>query len=121
MNDTDSTLQSLKDRVGSFTAERDWTQFHDLKNLSMAIATEAAEIMEHFRWVPNVEANQLMSIPDSADAIQQEVADVLLLLAEFANVAKIDLMAAAERKLAINESRYPVCKSKGTATKYNKL
>ncbi len=121
MKDVDSTLQDLKDRVENFTAERDWTQFHDLKNLSMAIATEAAEIMEHFRWIPNVEANHLMSIPDSADAISQEVADVLLLLTEFANVANIDLMDAAERKLAINESRYPVDKSKGNATKSNTL
>lgn len=121
MNDTDSSLRDLKDRIKQFTDERDWQQFHDLKNLSMALAIEAAELMEHFRWVTNADASAVMNDAEAAAAIREEVADVLLFLTQFANVANIDLLEAAEKKLAINSVRYPVDKSKGVATKYDKL
>jgi dCTP diphosphatase len=121
MNDSASTLEELKQRMKQFADDRDWQQFHDLKNLSMALAIEAAELMEHFRWVANTNANALMSDADVAAAIRQEAADVLLLLVQFANVAGIDLMAAAQAKLALNEVRYPIDKSRGVATKYDKL
>lgn len=121
MNDSASTLEELKQRMKQFADDRDWQQFHDLKNLSMALAIEAAELMEHFRWVANTNANALMSDADVAAAIRQEAADVLLLLVQFANVAGIDLMAAAQAKLALNEVRYPIEKSRGVATKYDKL
>ena len=107
----------MKKRIQQFTDEREWQQFHDLKNLSMALAIEAAELMEHFRWVANTDASAVMNHVETAAAIRQEVADVLLLLTQFANVANIDLMDAAEKKLAINETRYPVEKCKGVATK----
>jgi dCTP diphosphatase len=121
MNDHDSKFDELKTAIQRFSEQREWQQFHDLKNLSMALAIEAAELMEHFRWVTNSDANALMNSQETADAIRQEAADVLLLLAQFANVAGIDLLDAAEKKLAINESRYPVDKCKGIATKYDKL
>lgn len=121
MNDTTSALQELKQRMRQFADDRDWQQFHDLKNLSMALAIEAAELMEHFRWVANTDANAVMNNAESAAAIRQEVADVLLLLVQFANIAGIDLMAAAEAKIDFNEVRYPVEKCKGVATKYDKL
>ena len=120
MNDEATTLHELKARVRLFGEERDWQQFHDLKNLSMAIAIEAAELMEHFRWIANTEANAVMNETTSAAEICEEVADVLLLLTQFANVANIDLMDSAEKKLAVNAARYPVEKFKGMATKYNK-
>jgi len=121
MNDIDTPLGELKTHMRQFANERDWQQFHDLKNLSMAVAIEAAELMEHFRWVTNSDANLLMNETDTAIAIRQEVADVLMLLVQFANVAGIDLMAAAEAKIALNETRYPIDKCKGVATKYDKL
>jgi len=87
----------------------------------MAPAIEVAELMKHFRWVANSDANAMMSDADVAAAIREEVADVLLLLTQFANVARMDLMDAAEKKLSLNEDRYPVDKCKGIATKYDKL
>jgi dCTP diphosphatase len=120
MNDDDSTLSELKARTRQFSDERDWQQFHDLKNLSMAIAIEAAELMEHFRWIGNTEANALMSNTAVAAEIREEVADILLLVAQFANVADIDLMDSAAKKLVVNAARYPVAEFKGSATKYNK-
>lgn len=121
MNDASAALDELKQRMRQFADDRDWQQFHDLKNLSMALAIEAAELMEHFRWVANTDANAVMNDAESAAAIRQEAADVLLLLVQFANVAGIDLMAAADAKLALNQVRYPVEKCKGVATKYDKL
>ncbi|MEM6690177.1 MAG: nucleotide pyrophosphohydrolase [Planctomycetota bacterium] len=121
LKDAETPLKELKDRIQRFTDERDWHQFHDLKNLSMALAIEAGELMEHFRWVANTEAQSVMKNPGSAVEIREELADVLLFVVQFANVANIDLMEAAERKLAINAERYPISKSKGVATKYNKL
>jgi dCTP diphosphatase len=121
MNDNESVLFDLKQQIAKFTNEREWGRFHDLKNLSMALAIEVAELMEHFRWVTNADANALMDDADTAAAIREEAADVLLLLTQFANIAGIDLMDAAEKKLSLNELRYPVDKCKGIATKYDKL
>ena len=121
LNDADTPLQSLKEKIQDFTDERDWRQFHDLKNLSMALSIEAGELMEHFRWVANTNSAKQMDDPVAAAAIREELADVLLFIVQFANVAGIDLMQAAEKKLALNAERYPVGKSKGVATKYDKL
>ncbi len=121
MNEANSTLQDLKNRIRQFTEERDWNQFHDLKNLSMALTIEAAELMEHFRWVAITDANAVMNHAETAAAIREEVADVLLLLTQFASIANIDLMDAAEKKLSINALRYPIEKCKGVSMKYNKL
>src|SRR5215203_5117981 len=95
MNDASATIDSLKDQMRRFVAERDWEQFHDLKNLSMAIAVEAGELMDHFRWVKNTEANAVMTDADAATAVRHEAADVFLLLLEFAIIARIDLAGAA--------------------------
>ena len=119
MNDGETTLAQLKQCVRQFTEERDWRQFHDLKNLSMALTIEAGELMEHFRWLPNTEANAAMNDEEVAAAIREEVADVLLFLIQFANIAGIDLSNAAEEKLAINAKRYPIDKFKGVSKKYD--
>jgi dCTP diphosphatase len=121
MNDVTTPLNELKTQMRQFAEDRDWQQFHDLKNLSMAIAIEAAELMEHFRWIANADANALLNDTPTAIAVGEEAADVLLLLVQFANVAGIDLMATAEAKIAVNETRYPIDKSKGVATKYDRL
>jgi dCTP diphosphatase len=115
MADDATTIGDLRREMGAFVAERDWEQFHDLKNLSMAIAVEAAELMEIFRWVENRRAGEAMQSAGSAAAVRQEVADVLLLLLSFANAAGIDLADAAREKLEINRGRYPVEASRGRA------
>jgi NTP pyrophosphatase (non-canonical NTP hydrolase) len=118
MNDASATVDALKDQMRRFVAERDWEQFHDLKNLSMAIAVEAGELMDHFRWVRNTEANAVLREPEAAAAVRQEVADVFLLLLEFAIIAKIDLASAALDKLEINRRRYPVESARGNSRKH---
>jgi dCTP diphosphatase len=119
--DARTTLQDIKDTIARFTAERDWQQFHSAKNVAMALVSEAAELMAHFRWTGPDQDAAALGDPQSLREIRHEVADVMLLLAEFANVAGIDIAAAVEEKMEINSQRYPLEKSRGTARKYNRL
>ncbi len=119
--DRETTLQDLKEEIARFTAKRDWQQFHSPKNLAMALVSEAAELMAHFRWAADGGDGAILADPVSVRAVRLEVADVLLLLAEFANVAGIDMSQAVAEKMAINEDRYSVEKSRGTSQKYDRL
>jgi NTP pyrophosphatase (non-canonical NTP hydrolase) len=116
-----SDIARLQEQILAFTAERDWQQFHDPKNLAMAVAVEAGELMDHFRWVPNAESHRALDDARTRAGVEEEAADVMILLLEFAAVAKIDITAAVERKLAKNAARYPVALSKGNATKHDRL
>jgi NTP pyrophosphatase (non-canonical NTP hydrolase) len=116
-----SDIARLQEQILAFAAERDWQQFHDPKNLAMAVAVEAGELMDHFRWVPNAESRRALDDSETRSGVEEEAADVMILLLEFAAVANIDLKAAVERKLAKNAQRYPVALSKGNATKHDRL
>ncbi|MGA2068868.1 MAG: nucleotide pyrophosphohydrolase [Thermoguttaceae bacterium] len=120
-SDADTTLGDIKEAIAGFTSRRDWQPFHTPKNLAMAVASEAAELMAHFRWTDDAAAAAILGDADSARAIRHEAADVLVLLAELANVAGIDLARAVAEKMALNEDRYPVEKARGTAAKYDRL
>ena len=115
MNDAETTLQDVKDSIARFTAERDWQQFHSAKNVVMALVSEAAELMAHFRWNEHGQDAAVLGNAQSLREIRHEVADVLLLLAEFANVAGIDMAQAVQEKMEINAQRCSVEKSRGTA------
>lgn len=113
------TLNELRDAQRAFAAERDWDRFHTPKNLAMALAGEAGEVIEHFQWLTAEESAALPA--EVADAVALELADVLLYLVRLADVLGIDLAEAAARKLAINALRYPVERARGKADKYDKL
>jgi NTP pyrophosphatase (non-canonical NTP hydrolase) len=116
---TTGTLETLRIRLAQFAAERDWDQFHNPKNLAMAVAGEAGELVEHFQWL---DFEQAQNLPRATrDEVALECADVLLFLLRLCDRLDIDLGAAAEKKLALNAKKYPVEKSRGRATKYNKL
>ena len=119
MTRTPDTLEHLRERLAAFAAERDWDQFHNPKNLAMALAGEAGELVEHFQWLTFDEAANLP--PATRDEVALECADVLLFLLRLADKLDIDLAAAAEKKLKLNALKYPVEKSRGKATKYDKL
>jgi NTP pyrophosphatase (non-canonical NTP hydrolase) len=113
------SLAQLRAHLDAFAVERDWTQFHNPKNLAMALAGEAGEIIEHFQWLT---AEQAANLPaDTREAVALECADVLLFLVRLADRLDIDLIAAANRKIAINAERYPVEKARGRADKYDRL
>jgi NTP pyrophosphatase (non-canonical NTP hydrolase) len=116
-SDRETTLAELKTAVMEFVAERDWERFHSPKNLSMALAAEAAELMEHFLWdTPEASAERA-----SRDGVADELADIVIYAIEFANIAGIDLSAAIEAKMRKNALKYPVEKARGNALKYTEL
>ena len=120
-HDQDTTLATLKAKVLAFAQERDWEQFHTPKNLSMALAAEAAELMEHFLWTESTASLARAQDPKRAQRIREELADVLIYTLEFANMTGIDLTEAVVEKMAQNARKYPVEKAKGRADKYDEL
>ncbi len=116
MNDRETTLQQLKEQVENFVRERDWEQFHTPKNLSMSIAIEAAELMEHFQWLT---VEQSKDLPDSAlHDIGEELADIVIYSLSMANALNLDLAQTVKAKMAKNISKYPSDKVRGKAHKY---
>ena len=119
--DATTTITELKSRVLAFARERDWEQFHSPKNLSMALAAEAGELMEHFLWTDAGASLDRSREPVRRGKIEEELADVVIYSLEFANITGIDLAAAIETKLAANAEKYPVEKSRGLSEKYTEL
>ena len=97
--------------------ERDWAQFHSPKNLAMALVAEAGELVEQFQWLTEAQSADLT--PEKLEAVRLEMADVFIYLARLADVLGVDLLAAADDKLAINERRYPAERVRGHARKYD--
>ena len=106
MSDKTTTIDQLKQLVQAFVDERDWRQFHTPKNLSMSIAIEAAELMEHFQWVASPEREDEIAKHDR-EAIAEELADVLCYALSFANAMNIDVADALRDKLKKNADKYP--------------
>ena len=109
----------MSGRIRAFRDARDWAQFHGPKELAVAIAAEAGELLQHFVWQ---DAGQsALRVEERRDAVADEVADVAILLFEFADGMGLDLAAAMRAKLERNEVRYPVEKARGSNRKYNEL
>ena len=108
-------LDELKQRLREFARERDWEQFHSPKNLSMALIVEAAELVEHFQWLTEPQSRALE--PDQREAVEQELADVFIYLVRLADLLGMDLLDAAERKIALNAKKYPADLVRGRADK----
>ena len=108
-------LDSLRERLRAFALARDWGQFHSPKNLACALSVEAAELLEHFQWMTEEQSRT----PDDAQRaeIAHEAADVLLYLIQLADQLGIDLLAAADRKMALNGEKYPVATARGNSRK----
>jgi NTP pyrophosphatase (non-canonical NTP hydrolase) len=121
LTDADTTMAELRARVLAFVRERDWEQFHSPKNLSMALAAESGELMEHFLWAESSASLAAARDPKKRPAIEAEVADVVIYALEFANICGIDLAKAIETKMAANAKKYPVEKARGRADKYTEL
>ena len=119
--DATTTIAELKACVLAFTRARDWEQFHSPKNLSMALAAEAGELMEHFLWTDAAGSLDRTREATRRQKIEEEIADVVIYSLEFANVTGIDLAAAIEAKLAANAQKYPVEKARGRSEKYTEL
>jgi len=119
--DSATTVAELKTRVLAFARERDWEQFHSPKNLSMALAAEAGELMEHFLWATNEQSRAVAADAAKRGKIADELADVVIYALEFANATGLDVATAIEAKMAANAKKYPVEKARGRADKYTEL
>lgn len=112
-------LDALRAKLEQFAVDRDWNQFHSPKNLSMALAVEAAELMEEFQWLTEEQSKQLT--PEKLAKVKEEIADVFNYLIRLSSKLDIDIIAAAHEKIAKNEIKYPVDKARGNARKYTEL
>lgn len=121
LRDADIRLAELKERVLAFAREREWEQFHSPKNLSMALAAEAGELMENFLWVSTEDSRATARDPRRREAIEHEIADIIIYALQFANQTDIDLASAIARKMALNARKYPVEKARGRSDKYTEL
>jgi len=110
-------LRELKARVRAFVAERDWDRFHSPKNLAMALSVEASELVELFQWLTEEESAALDA--DRRRRVAEELADVLWFLVRLADRLDVDLLEAAERKIAANAAKYPADRVRGNAKKYD--
>ena len=112
-------FNDLRDVICAFAQARDWEQFHTPKNLVMALSVETAELMEHFQWLTAAQSASLSA--KNKEEVAQEIGDVLIYLTRLADVLGIDPLQAAFDKIESNAVKYPVDKSKGNNTKYDKL
>jgi dCTP diphosphatase len=114
-----TSIEALTAEIRHFRDARDWLQFHNPKELAVAITAEAGELLQHFVW-QNPEQSERRVVDRRAE-IESEIADVAILLFELADNCGIDIAAAIRAKLARNEDRYPVDKARGSNRKYNEL
>ena len=108
-----SELKKLEDLLVQFRDERDWEQFHNPKDLAVALSIEANELLETFLWKKAEDAN--------VEKVKEELADVLAYSLLIAHHYNLDVAQIINDKVAKNAEKYPIEKSKGTATKYNEL
>ena len=113
-------LNQIQVDLAKFARDRDWDQFHSVRNLSLALMGEVGELAELLQWIDD---NDVSKFLDSGghDRLGEELADILFYLVRLADVAGIDLSSAVKTKLKENSVKYPVEKSKGNAKKYNEL
>lgn len=116
MNDETTTVQQLREMIDEFVSQRDWHRFHAPKNLSMALAIEAAELMEHFQWL-DVEQSRSDHAALDREAIADELADVVCYALALTNSLQMDLATAMRRKMEKNRRKYPADEYFGRAKK----
>jgi dCTP diphosphatase len=112
-------LDGLKRALRDFAREREWGQFHSPKNLAAALCVEAGELLEHFQWLSEADSRTLAV--DKKVAVSQELADVFIYLLQLSDHLGIDLVEAAQSKMAANAKKYPVALAKGSMRKYTEL
>ena len=110
------TLENLQKQLATFRDERNWSQFHNPKNLAMALSVEVAELCEHFQWLTAEQSASLTH--EQQQDVAFEMADVLNYLLLLADQLDVDILATAQAKIKLNEQRYPAEQAHGSAAKY---
>ena len=113
MSDSETTVSDLREVVATFVNERDWKTFHTPKNLTMALAIEVAELMEHFQWLTPEASRAVATDPKRLAAVREELADVCCYVLAIANELEIDVSQAMTDKMVKNRLKYPVEEFRG--------
>lgn len=108
-----TTVNELREMIRQFVVERDWQKFHSPKNLSMALAIEAAELMEHFQWISIEASRDIRSQPEILAEVAEELADVLCYALAIANELDVDISQAMQAKMVKNRAKYPIDEFRG--------
>ncbi len=119
--DSDTTIKDLKEIVRAFCEERDWSQFHNPKDLAIGMATESSELLQIFRFKTPEESAALISEDVTGKHIKEELSDILYFVLRFAQMNNIDLSSELESKIKKNAEKYPLDKSTGSNKKYDEL
>ncbi len=112
-------LDAIRKKIVAFRNERDWAQFHDPKNLAEALSIEAGELLENFLWKTTEQSRNLTA--EELKNVKEELADIFIFLTYLSEECKIDLLKEVEKKIALNDAKYPVEKAKGSNRKYTAL
>jgi dCTP diphosphatase len=118
MNDQETTIDQLKRLVLEFSQARDWEQFHNPKDLALALVCEVGELLEHFRYRTNEGIASRLNQPEINQQVAHEVADCLWLILRIAEVCHIDLATSLREKLSLADAKYPVELSRGRPDKH---
>ena len=110
----------LLSKINQFSEERNWAQFHSIKNLAMALSVEVAELLEIYQWKTELESNDLEDTELQIKA-KEEIADIFIYLLRISSKLNIDLEKAVNEKMALNEIKYPIEKSLGNSKKYTEF
>ncbi len=112
-------LSKIQQKILEFRNSRDWAQFHDPKNLAEAISIEAGELLENFLWKTIGQSKNLSE--EELKKVKEEIADIFIFLTYLCHEFKIDLLKEVDKKISLNDAKYPVEKAKGSAKKYSEL
>ena len=111
-------VKYIQNKLSDFAKKRDWEKFHNLKNLAISINIESSELLEIFQWDDNQKVDEKLKKKQFRERISDEVADVLLYLLRFSQIANLDLEKICLKKMKKNAKKYPIKLSKGKSTKY---
>lgn len=121
LSDTTATIALLKKRIQKFVEDREWGKYHNSKDLAISIAIEASELLELFQWVREKDIEALLKDAVKFTMLEDELADIVILCLNLANVTGIDVSRAVMKKIEKNEAKYPVELVKGKYEKYTRL
>lgn len=113
------SIKRLTQKIVEFRDNRDWKQFHNPKDVALSLVLEATEVLEHFQWKNREDVDRY--IETNKEEISEELADVLYWVLLMSHDLGIDIEKSLDRKLDINDKKYPVEKAKGSSKKYNQL
>jgi NTP pyrophosphatase (non-canonical NTP hydrolase) len=116
-----ATIDEITSEIRTFADERDWAQFHSVRNLLLALVGEVGELASELQWVADENIGTHLSELENISRFEMELADVATYLFRLSDIAGVDLAAAMRKKLTVNAQRYPVEKSRGSSAKYTEL